>query len=91
MLNSMKSIALFVLLAAPLAAQFDTAEVLGAVRDASGAAVTKAAVVLVNQDTGIQARTATDADCASRRNQAPQTLTSSLTTDYSDSIRINSV
>src|SRR3954466_2275886 len=43
-----------------LFAQFETAEVLGAVRDASGGAVPKAAVTLTNQDTNIQLRTATD-------------------------------
>ncbi len=40
--------------------QFDTAEVLGAVRDPSGAAIPKANVTLLNQDTGIQARATTD-------------------------------
>jgi len=43
-----------------LHAQFDTAEVLGTVRDASGAAVAKASVMLTNQDTGIQAKATTD-------------------------------
>jgi len=43
-----------------LYAQFDTAEVLGTVRDASGGAIAKANVTLTNQDTGIQARTTTD-------------------------------
>src|SRR5438552_6293308 len=40
--------------------QFETAEVLGTVRDASGAVVPKASVTLLNQDTGIMARTSTD-------------------------------
>jgi hypothetical protein len=40
--------------------QFDTAEVLGTVRDSSGAAIPKASVTLTNQDTGIQAKAATD-------------------------------
>jgi hypothetical protein len=40
--------------------QFDTAEVLGTVHDASGAAVPKADVTLTNMDTGIQAKTTTD-------------------------------
>src|SRR6266478_5357123 len=63
MLTTMKANILFVLLfAAPLAAQFDTAEVLGTIRDSSSAAVSKASVVLVNQDTGIQAKTVTDDD-----------------------------
>jgi hypothetical protein len=48
------------LLGSSVYAQFDTAEVLGTVRDATGAAVAKAAVTLLNQNTGIQARTATD-------------------------------
>ncbi len=42
------------LLAGLLHAQFENAEVLGTVRDASGGAVPKAAVALTNQDTGIQ-------------------------------------
>ncbi len=43
-----------------LLAQFETAEVLGTVRDASGGAVPKASVTLINQDTNIQMRAATD-------------------------------
>src|SRR5689334_9772017 len=43
-----------------LLAQFETAEVLGTVRDASGAPVPKAAVTLLNQDTNIQVRATTD-------------------------------
>src|ERR1700732_5090035 len=45
--------------AAPLMAQFDTAEVLGTVRDGSGSVIAKASIVLTNQGTGIQARTTT--------------------------------
>ena len=41
-------------------AQFDTAEVLGTVRDNSGAIVPKAVVTLLNQDTGIQLKTTAD-------------------------------
>jgi hypothetical protein len=41
-------------------AQFETAEVLGTVRDASGSVVSKATVILINQGTGIQAKTTTD-------------------------------
>ena len=57
--TSMRS-SLFVLFltAAPLCAQFDTAEVLGTVRDSSGSVIPKASVVLMNQGTGIQSRTA---------------------------------
>ncbi|MGA3020253.1 MAG: TonB-dependent receptor, partial [Bryobacteraceae bacterium] len=43
-----------------LFAQFQTAEVLGTVRDPSGAAVPKATVTLTNQDTGIKVQTSTD-------------------------------
>jgi hypothetical protein len=46
--------------AAMLFAQFETAEVLGTVRDASGGAVPQANVTLTNQDTGIQAKATTD-------------------------------
>ena len=49
-------LALF-LTAAPLLAQFDTAEVLGTVRDHSGSVVPKASITLVNEGTGIQAKT----------------------------------
>ncbi|HEY1336178.1 MAG TPA: TonB-dependent receptor [Bryobacteraceae bacterium] len=45
--------------AAPLLAQFDTAEVLGTVRDNSGLVVSKAAIVLLNQNTGIETKTTT--------------------------------
>lgn len=40
--------------------QFETAEVLGTVRDASGAAIPQASVNLINQETGIQAKATTD-------------------------------
>jgi hypothetical protein len=50
------------LAAAPLMAQFDTAEVLGTVRDNSGAVVSRASIALVNQGTGIQAKTLTGDD-----------------------------
>lgn len=43
-------------------AQFDTAAVVGTIRDASGAAVLGSEVTLLNQGTGISAKTATDAD-----------------------------
>ena len=54
------TVLLGVLIAAPLFAQFETAEVLGTVRDPTGAAVPKADVTLLNQDTGIAAKTSTD-------------------------------
>src|SRR5215469_4518807 len=43
-----------------LFAQFETAEVLGTVRDTSGASVPTARVLLTNLDTGIQTATVTD-------------------------------
>jgi len=43
-----------------LLGQFETAEVLGTVRDASGASIPNAQVTLLNQDTGIQEKTFTD-------------------------------
>src|SRR5580698_4487173 len=46
-------------LAMPGFAQFDTAEVLGVVKDPNGGVVAKASVVLLNQDTGIQTKTTT--------------------------------
>jgi Carboxypeptidase regulatory-like domain/TonB dependent receptor/TonB-dependent Receptor Plug Domain len=53
-------VAMCVLAAMPSFAQFDTAEVLGTVRDKTGAVVPKAAVTLLNIDTGIQAKTTAD-------------------------------
>lgn len=49
-----------ILAAAPLYAQFDTAEVLGTVRDKTGAVVPKASLTLLNVDTGIQAKASAD-------------------------------
>jgi hypothetical protein len=43
-----------------LLAQFETAEVLGTVRDASGSPVPGVSVTLLNQDTNIQVKTSTD-------------------------------
>src|SRR5215813_2191007 len=43
-----------------LVAQFETAEVLGTVRDNSGSVVPKAKVTLLQQDTGIESKTTTD-------------------------------
>jgi hypothetical protein len=52
---------LLVCLVAPLLfGQFDTAEVLGTVRDHTGAVVPKADVTLLNQDTGIRVKASTD-------------------------------
>ena len=42
--------------------QFETAQVLGTVRDRSGSPVPKAAITLLNQETGIQVKTTTDED-----------------------------
>jgi len=49
------------LLAAPAAAQFETSELLGTVRDPSGAVMAGVTVTLINQETGVQANTVTDA------------------------------
>src|SRR5215469_11630581 len=43
-----------------LLAQFDAAEVLGTVRDASGSVVPKATVTLLHQETGIESKAVTD-------------------------------
>ena len=51
---------LCVLAAGMAFAQFDTAEVVGTVRDKTGAVVPKAALTLSNVDTGIIAKTAAD-------------------------------
>src|ERR1700726_5009852 len=48
------------LIPAVLMGQFETAEVLGTVRDNTDSAVPKATVTLLNQDTGIEAKTSTD-------------------------------
>src|SRR5215472_16826797 len=53
------SVFAFFLTAAPLMAQFDTAEVLGTIRDNSGSVIAKASIVLTNQGTGIEAKTST--------------------------------
>src|SRR5437762_8387724 len=45
---------------APLTAQFEYAEVLGTIRDPAGNSVLKAAVTLLNQATGIEAKTITN-------------------------------
>lgn len=55
----MRSI-LAISLAMPALAQFDTAEVLGTVKDKSDAVLARAGVTLTNQNTGIRAATTTD-------------------------------
>jgi hypothetical protein len=45
---------------APCFAQFETAEVLGTVRDPQGSVIPKATVTLTNQETGIEAKTSSD-------------------------------
>jgi len=52
--------AMLALAIAPLFAQFDTAEVLGTVRDKTGAVVPRATLTLLNMATGIQAKTTAD-------------------------------
>ena len=52
----------FVLLAAPAFAQFETAEVLGTVRDTSQKAIAQASVTLLNEETGVQSKTTSGAD-----------------------------
>ncbi len=48
------------MLCVPLFAQFETGEVLGTIRDQRGQAISKAAITLLNQDTGITARATAD-------------------------------
>src|SRR5579871_6129516 len=48
------------LMALPLYAQFESAEVLGTVSDKTGGSISKASVTLANEDTGIVAKTTTD-------------------------------
>src|SRR5215469_14928977 len=52
--------AIFATTSAVCFAQFDTAEVVGTVRDASQQVVSRAAVTLTNQDTQVEAKTTTD-------------------------------
>ena len=56
------SLAIFLAAAGSSLAQFETAEVLGTARDNSGSVIVNATVTLVNQDTGLQAKMATDAN-----------------------------
>jgi hypothetical protein len=53
-------IGFLLLTAAGVLAQFDRAEVLGTVRDKTGAVVQNAVVMLINQETGIQSKATTD-------------------------------
>ncbi len=48
------------LLVTPAFGQFDTAEVLGTVRDSTGSVISNASVTLTNQDTGISAKSTSD-------------------------------
>jgi hypothetical protein len=62
-MNRLAKVALLltcILIPALLFAQFETAEVLGSVHDGSGAVIPQANVTLINQDTGIQAKTTSD-------------------------------
>src|SRR5579871_5144658 len=59
---SLQVLSMITFAAMPLLAQFDTADVLGTIRDSSNGVVSKATVTLVNQDTGIQAKTITASD-----------------------------
>jgi hypothetical protein len=54
------ALVLSTLLTIPAAAQFETADVLGTVRDPSSSAVASASVTLLNEDTGSQTKTQTD-------------------------------
>jgi prolyl-tRNA synthetase len=58
----MKLCLALLLAVAHLMAQFDAAEVLGTVRDNSGAVVSRANILLANQGTGIEAKTITGED-----------------------------
>ena len=51
---------LLTIFAFPCPAQFESADVLGTIRDATGSPIARAAVTLLNQDTGSLAKTVTD-------------------------------
>src|SRR5579872_5089226 len=55
-------VALAMILVAPLYAQYETASVLGYVRDGSGSAITSAKVTLTNTATGIALTTTTNSE-----------------------------
>lgn len=54
------SLILLLLIVSPAFAQFETADVLGTIRDGSGAPVAQASVTLLNQDTGALAKATPD-------------------------------
>lgn len=56
----MRSLSVLLLFTCAAFGQFDTAEVLGTVHDASGGILPNAAVTLTNQDTGIEFKTTSD-------------------------------
>ncbi|HWZ34084.1 MAG TPA: TonB-dependent receptor [Bryobacteraceae bacterium] len=56
----MRYLCLLAFAIAPVFAQFETAEVLGTVRDASGSVISKATVTLINQDTASQSKSTAD-------------------------------
>ncbi len=60
MIRTMKFLASLFLFASVSFAQFETAEVLGTVRDVSGAVVRSANVTLINEETNIQTKTVSD-------------------------------
>lgn len=57
-----RAIAVSLLASASALAQFDTSEVLGTLKDASGAGLSGASVTLLNENTGITAKATSDAD-----------------------------
>jgi len=60
MLRVIRVFSVLALMSAAIYAQFDTAAVLGTIHDQAGSVITRANVTLINQDTGIQAKTTTD-------------------------------
>src|SRR6266481_9372406 len=58
----MLRLALLFVIASALYAQFDTSDVLGTVRDKSGSVLSRAAVTLINQDTGVAVKTISDSN-----------------------------
>src|ERR1019366_7053596 len=57
---STKLVTGFLFFAALALGQFETSEVLGTIRDATQKPTANATVTLINQDTGIEAKTSTD-------------------------------